>query len=151
MGKSTETFNKKEKEKKRLAAKKEKAEKMQQRKANASKGQDLQDMMAYIDEYGNLSSKPPDPQKKQFFKADDIIIGSNRQGVTNVDEKVRKGIVINFNEDKGYGFIRDIVTNESLFVHAKSLEEPVKGNSKVTFEIGKSEKGRMAISVKRRI
>jgi len=150
MGKSTETFSKKEKEKKRLNAKKEKAEKMMQRKANASKDKNMDDMMAYLDENGNLSSKPPDPSAKRIFKADDITLGTSQRDMGS-DSKIRKGIVINFNEDKGYGFIRDIVTNESLFVHATALEEPVKGNSKVTFEIEKGQKGRVAVAVRRRM
>src|SRR4051812_39479022 len=61
MGKSGETFGKKEKEKKRLKDRQEKQEKMEHRKANAKKGKSLDEMMAYMDENGNLSSTPPDP------------------------------------------------------------------------------------------
>ena len=62
MGKSGETFNKKEKEKKRAKQKKDKAEKMEERKANVKKCKSLDEMMAYIDENGNISSTPPRPQ-----------------------------------------------------------------------------------------
>ena len=67
MAKSKETFNKKEKEKKRLKKKQEKMEKMQERKANAEKGKSLDEMMAYIDENGNLSSTPPDPESGKYL------------------------------------------------------------------------------------
>lgn len=59
-----ETWNKKEREKKKQQNKKEKAERKQERKDNAKPGMGLDDMLAYLDENGNLSSKPPDPEKK---------------------------------------------------------------------------------------
>ena len=59
MARSKETYNKREKEKKRLRARVEKEEKKQQRKQNSNKGKGLDDMLAYIDENGNLSSTPP--------------------------------------------------------------------------------------------
>jgi S-adenosylmethionine hydrolase len=60
MAKSKQTFAKREKEKKRQQQKKEKQQKMEERKANASKGKSLNDMMAYVDEFGNLTSAPPE-------------------------------------------------------------------------------------------
>ena len=59
MAKSQETFSKKEKGKKKIKQRQEKLEKMQDRKANATKGKSLEEMMAYIDENGNISSTPP--------------------------------------------------------------------------------------------
>jgi len=75
MGKSQETFSKKEKEKKKLKKRQDKEEKMDERKANVSKGKSLDDMMAYIDENGNLSATPPDPKKKTVINVEDIQIG----------------------------------------------------------------------------
>ena len=65
MAKSQETFGKKEKEKKRKKLQQEKREKMEDRKANFKKGKTLDEMMAYIDENGNISSSPPDPRKRK--------------------------------------------------------------------------------------
>ena len=48
-----------------LRSRKEKREKAEERKANSDKGKSLEDMMAYIDENGNISSTPPDPGKKK--------------------------------------------------------------------------------------
>ncbi len=64
MAKSQETFSKKEKEKLKLKKRKEKEEKKADRKANSQKGQDLSDMLAYVDENGNLTTTPPDPKKR---------------------------------------------------------------------------------------
>jgi hypothetical protein len=54
-----ETWNKRERERKKRAEKKEKAEKKQERKQQKGQ-QDWTDMLAYVDENGNLSSKPTD-------------------------------------------------------------------------------------------
>src|SRR6478735_7414523 len=106
MSKSKETFNKKDKEKKRLKKKQEKQEKMQERKANAEKGKPFEEMLAYVDENGNLSSTPPDPKRKKVFNHEDMNTGVPLR----VEEEVeREGIVDFFNEAKGYGFIKDAV------------------------------------------
>ncbi len=54
-----QSFAKREKEKKRIQHKKEKQQKKEERKANSNKGKGLDDMLAYIDEHGNLTSVPP--------------------------------------------------------------------------------------------
>jgi len=63
MAKSKESFNKREKQKQRQKKKQEKQVKMQERRANQEKGKQLDDMMAYVDENGNISSTPPEPKK----------------------------------------------------------------------------------------
>lgn len=147
MGRSTETFSKKEKEKKRLKKAQEKAEKAEERKANAVKGKSLEDMMAYTDEYGNITSTPPDPSRKTKVNSEDIQIAIPKQEDV-VQDVVRTGIVGFFNEGKGYGFIKDMQTQESIFVHVNGLTEPIKENNKVTFEIEAGAKGPTAVKVK---
>jgi hypothetical protein len=78
MAKSQETFAKKEKEKKKLKRRKDKQEKMEERKANATKGKTLEEMMAYIDENGNISSTPIDLMKRQIFKQQEMQISKNQ-------------------------------------------------------------------------
>lgn len=65
MGRSQNRFIKQQKEKKKQMKKKEKEERKQQRSENNAKGGDLSDMMAYIDEFGNISTTPPgeEPEK----------------------------------------------------------------------------------------
>ena len=105
-------------------------------------------MLAYIDENGNLSSMPPDPRKKIIIKAENIEIGVPKQGPVNPEDLIRKGTITFFNESKGYGFIKDQVTQESVFVHVNSLTEEVKEHNKVTFEIEMGPKGANAVNVK---
>lgn len=143
-----ETWNKKEREKKKQQEKKEKAERKQERKDNAKSGNSLESMMAYLDENGNLVATPPDPKKKIVINVEDIEIGVAKQAPINPEDLIRKGIVTFFNDAKGYGFIRDIETQESLFVHANSLNEQIKEQNKVTFEVEMGPKGANAVNVK---
>ncbi len=149
MARSTETFSKKEKEKARLKKAKDKKEKAEDRKANAGKGKSLEDMMAYIDEHGNITSTPPDPSRKIKINVDDIRIGTAKQEDIPFDT-VRNGVVSFFNESKGYGFIKDLQTQESIFVHINALTEPLKENNMVTFETEQGPKGLSAIKVKKK-
>jgi len=149
LAKSTETFSKKEKEKARLKKSRDKKEKAEERKANAGKGKTLEDMMAYIDEYGNITSTPPDPSRKIKINVDDIRIGTAKQQDLPHDT-VRNGVVSFFNEAKGYGFIKDLQTQESIFVHINALTEPLKENNMVTYETEQGQKGLSAINVKKK-
>ncbi len=151
MAKSQETFGKKEKQKKKLKDRQDKAEKMEERKANAKKGKTLEEMMAYIDENGNLSSKPPDPRKKKTFNSSDMQIGIPKQEAREQYDAVRTGVVTFFNDDKGYGFIKDSQTQESVFVHVNQLSEPVKEHDKLSFEVEMGPKGLNAINVKKTV
>lgn len=147
MAKPKETFNKKEKEKKRLKQRQEKQEKMEERKAQSKKGKSLEEMMAYIDENGNISDTPPDPRNKKLFKTEDIQIGVPKH--VEVDEPVRNGTVIFFNDAKGFGFISDQQTGERVFVHINNLSSPLKESEKVTFEVEMGARGPSAINVKK--
>lgn len=149
MARSQETFSKKENEKKRQKKKQDKQEKREERKANSIKGKSLDEMMAYIDEDGNLSSTPPDPRKKRIVKSEDMQISTPKQAPVDPADLIRSGVITHFNDSKGYGFIRDTQTQESVFVHINALDGPVKENDKVTFEVEMGQKGPNAVRVKK--
>src|SRR3954453_18347393 len=144
MAKSKETFNKKEKEKKKQQKRQEKREKKEERHANARNGNNLNEMMAYVDENGNLSAAPPDPSKKVVIDVSEIQIGVTRQEQTEED-LIRSGTVTMFNDQKGYGFIEDMETRESVFVHINLLNIRIQQNDKVLFETEKGLKGKVAV------
>jgi cold shock CspA family protein len=147
MGKSQETFSKKEKEKKRLKKRQDKLVKKEERKST-SEGGSLESMMAYVDEFGNISDTPPDPTKKKKIIASNIEIGVPKRD----DEPQvtgRQGKVTYFNDAKGYGFIKDLMTQENVFVHINGLLDPVKENDNVTFELERGMKGMNAVRVKK--
>ena len=149
MGKSQETFRKKEKEKNRLKKRQDKIEKMGERKANAKKGKTLEEMMAYLDEDGNISSKPPDERKKKVMKQEDVQIGTPKQHAAKEEDLLRTGVVTFFNDTKGFGFIKDLQTNESVFIHVNRLSEAIKENDKVTFQTEAGLRGLSALNVKK--
>jgi cold shock CspA family protein len=146
MAKSRETFNKKDKQQKRQKQKQEKEQKKAERKLNAKKGKTLEEMMAYIDENGNISDRPPDPGKKKLINAEEIQIAVPKGNQRN---HTRQGTVQFFDETKGFGFILDDQTRERVFVHTSNLSAPVKAEDKVEFETESGNRGPVAVNVKK--
>jgi cold shock CspA family protein len=106
-------------------------------------------MMAYIDENGNISSMPPDPRKRKIFNQEDMQIGVPKQEAADPADAIRNGVVSFFNDAKGFGFIKDLQTQESVFIHANQLTERIAENDKVSFEVEMGHKGLNAINVKK--
>ena len=149
MGRAQESFGKKENEKKRQKKRTEKEERKEERKASAKSGQSLDEMLAYVDENGNIVSTPPDPSKKRVIKDQDIRISVARQEDREPEDLVRTGVVSFFNDSKGYGFIKDQQSQESIFVHANGLAGgPIKEGDRVNFEVEMGQKGPTAVRVK---
>src|SRR5258708_11931966 len=144
----SETWNKKERKRNKHKKKKEKLEKRQERKSANTGSNDLASMLAYVDENGNLSGKPVDPRKKVVINAEDIRVSVPRQDEIAAEDQLQVGVVTIFKIDKGYGFIRNLDTQESYFFHVNSLVDPVKENTKVNFEVEKSPKGLSAVNVR---
>ncbi len=147
MSKSQQTWNKKEREKIKQKKKKDKEKKKEERKANPGKS-GLDDMIAYVDEHGNITSEPPDPMKKQKIKAEDIEIGIPKKETTDDDDGNRSGTVNFFDESKGFGFINDSGTGERIFFHVSGLIDEIRENDKVSFQTIKGQKGLNAVEVK---
>lgn len=147
MVKSQQSFNKKEKETKRAKKQKDKLQKKEERKKTATDGS-LENMMAYVDEYGRLTDTPPDPAKKLKVSASSIEIGVPKRDKEETPA-VRKGRVDFFNDQKGFGFIKENETGESFFVHVNGLLEEIKENDVVTFELERGPKGMNAVRVKK--
>jgi len=148
MGRMHETSNKKEVQNKKDKKRKEKEKKRLERKENSKSSNNPEDMIAYVDEFGNLTSIPPDLTKRAKINAEDIEISVPRNRESSAENVIRKGIVTFFNDSKGFGFIKDLNTQESIFVHIKGLLEPIKENCKVIFEVEKGVKGLNAFNVK---
>ena len=149
MGRSQETFNKKEREKKRDKKREEKRLKKEARKAD-SDGGGLDSMIAYVDEFGNITDTPPDPKKKTevYVESIDVSGGIIREEVEE-ESPFRKGVVTFFNDEKGFGFIRDKEVREDYFVHINNVEGgELKENNMVQFELERGPKGMVAVNVK---
>jgi|SRR6056297_1128952 len=146
MGRSRETFNKKDVRKKKEKKRKDKlAKKMAKREEDGKSG--LDDMIAYVDEFGNITDTPQDPADKEELNAEDIEVSIPKSDGTAQD-KTRTGTITNFYDSKGYGFIRDADTKESIFVHVNNAQEEISEGNKVSFETEKGPKGLAAVNVK---
>jgi cold shock CspA family protein len=144
MSKSQTTFSKREKEKKRLSKRLEKQKKKEVRKNTTTSG--LDNMMAYVDQNGVISDTPPEIIKKQDIKLSDIEISIPRKEAEEVEE-YKKGVVDFFNSDKGFGFIKELGSNNKYFVHINSTLEDIKEGNLVKFKIEKGPRGMNAIEV----
>jgi cold shock CspA family protein len=147
MAKSKESFNKKDKEQRRFKQKQDKKQKMEDRKAHKKKTGSLEDMMAYVDDNGNLSDTPPDPRQKRIFKQEDIQIGVPKH--EDLPDVLNTGTVTFFNTSKGFGFISDTLTNERLFFHVKDTQELLQEMDKVQFRVERGPRGLSAVQVTR--
>lgn len=146
MGRSQETFKKKEVRNKKEKKRKEKALKRQARNENDNKNS-FDDMIAYVDENGVITSTPPE-EKKEEIKAEDIEIGvPKKETDESLEDSIRTGVVDYYNDSKGYGFIRDSQTKESIFVHVNNVQGELNQGNKVSFETEKGQKGLAAKNV----
>jgi cold shock CspA family protein len=142
------TFDKREKEKKRQQKQQEKQRKKEERKLNPNKG-GLENMMAYVDENGQLTSTPPDPTKQRKpIEASEIELGVPRRVDVPMDAE-RHGRVDFFDTTKGFGFINEDGTGERYFVHKTGLIDEIREGDKVKFELERGPKGMNAVRVQK--
>lgn len=145
MGRPQESFNKKEVRNKKEKKRKEKEKKRLAKKENEKSSMD--EMIAYVDENGMITSTPPDPGKKKIFNPEDIQIGTPKSDSQKDIDPIRKGSVKYFDQAKGFGFITDLETRESVFFHVNNTLEEIKEGNLVTFEVEMGQKGPVAVRV----
>ena len=146
MAKSNETFNKKEKEKKRQKKLHDKKEKAAERKANSGKGKGLEDMMAYVDENGNITSSKPKSTQPKMIELADVPIATPKK-VEDAEDPLKSGVISFYNTSKGFGFIRNAKSGENIFFHVNQLSYPAQENDKVNYLTEKGPKGLIAIKI----
>lgn len=151
MAKSQQTYNKSEREKKRLKKKEEKQKKKVARKAEAKESGKTGIQFAYVDHNGNLTDTPPDPSQKMAVEAESITLGipKKEEGDEEEFDPVRNGKVSFFDTSKGFGFIIDTENQEKYFCHVSGLIDEIAENDKVSFELERGMKGMNAVRVKK--
>lgn len=60
---------------------------------------------------------------------------------------MKNGVVKFFNEAKGFGFIKGD-DGQEIFVHVTGLQEDIRENDNVTFDVQEGKKGLNAVNVK---
>ncbi|MFK8162226.1 MAG: cold-shock protein [Lewinella sp.] len=138
-----DSFNKKEREKKRQKKKRDKAYKREQKSESAKPPEFM-----YVDEDGNLTTEAPDISRKRKLSIEDIEISVPKQEKSTASKFTKQGVVNFFNTEKGYGFIVANENGESYFAHADNLIDTITDGDKVSFEIGKGPKGPIATEVR---
>lgn len=146
MGRSQETSNKKEVRSKQDKKRKDKEKKRIIRKENENS--DPNNMIAYVDEYGMITSTPPDLDRRKQTKLEDIEISIPKRDASQMADPIRKGIMTYFNDAKGFGFIRDLETQQSVFAHINNFLEEIQLDNVVSFEIENGQRGPAAVNVK---
>lgn len=137
------SYNKREVEKKKEQKRQEKLKRKEERKANS--GSSFEEMIAYVDENGMITSTPPDLTSKQKIDIEDIAISTPKK--EDVEDPILRGRVEFFNSSKGYGFIKDTGSTEKYFFHVSSAPESIAEGNVVTFELERGQKGMNAVRI----
>ena len=80
---------------------------------------------------------------KEFFQK---LFGTT-ENETKSQSKTNHGNVKFYNRTKGFGFINRADSEEELFFHKTNLNDRVKENDPVTFDLEEGEKGLAAVNV----
>lgn len=139
------TVDKRENEKKRLAKRAEKQKRKEEKKLNP-KANSFEDMIAYVDENGVITSTPPTENvKKEEINQEEIMISVPKR--EKEEPVILKGKIDFFNTSKGFGFIKELIRGERYFFHVNNLLSKVEEGDIVTFDLERGLKGLNAINV----
>ncbi|MDR0970631.1 MAG: cold shock domain-containing protein [Lentimicrobiaceae bacterium] len=144
MARSTSS-NKRDNEKKKIAKRKEK-EKRKEDKKNSNQEKTFEDMIAYVDENGQIVSERPEITKNNSPKVESILISTPKK--IEEDSDAIKGKVEYFNAPKGYGFIKSSANDEKYFFHISNSPENIAEGNVVSFEIRRGLRGAEVFNIK---
>ncbi|WP_278714979.1 cold shock domain-containing protein [Bacteroides caecimuris] len=139
------TVSKRENEKKRLAKREEKLKKKESKKLSG-KTNSFDDMIAYVDENGMITSTPPaDDIQKDEINPNEIVIATPKK--EEEEPVILRGRVEFFNVAKGFGFIKNLAGVEKYFFHVNNTVSEIAENDIVTFDLEHGLKGMNAVNV----
>ncbi|WP_294481750.1 cold-shock protein [uncultured Bacteroides sp.] len=135
------TVGKRENEKKRIAKREEKL-----KKKEAKTKSSLDDMIAYVDEDGRITSTPPAENiKREEINAEEIIIATPKK--EDEEPVILRGRVEFFNESRGFGFIKNLSGVDKYFFHVNNVVGNITENNIVTFDLERGVKGMNAVNI----
>lgn len=139
MAKNQLTFKKKETAKKKQQKKQEKQERREINKSNNNKGKALEEMFAYVDEFGNISDTPPTQPYK--FKEEDLMRPQD------MEDEFLHGKVSYYNEAGSYGFIRDNLSRETVYFNDRLAGMQLSLNQQVKYKYTRTKQGNQITEV----
>jgi len=140
-----DSYNKKERAKKKLKKRQDKADKKAQKKEEGIKGPEF----LYMDKNGNFSPTPFEDDGSDDIDVNSINVSvPKKEDREEVDNGAHVGRVKFFDTEKGFGFINAIDGPMSYFVHIDGLNITIKEGDKVTFTPSQNAKGLCALDVK---
>ena len=134
--------NKKEIEKQKQKKRKDKQRRKDERKANG--GSSMDDMIAYVDANGNLVDTPPDLTAKEDVNLESIEIATPKKVE---EDPTQHGRVEFFNDEKGFGFIKDRNSTNKYFFDISNAPAGIKIGDNVTYELERGRKDMMAVNI----
>lgn len=133
----------------RAKRKKEKRQEKEQRRENrrtSTESTSFEDMIAYVDEHGNIVDTPPEPRKPEKIELESIQISTPKK--EDIVDEPLKGRVEFYNPDKGFGFIKNLNSVEKYFFHINNAFESITEGHLVTFDTERGDRGISAVNVK---
>ena len=104
------------------------------------------DMIAYVDENGMITSTPPAENiKKEEINLDEIIIATPKK--EDEEPVILRGRVEFFNEARGFGFIKDLAGVDKYFFHVNNVVGNISEGNIVTFDLERGVKGMNAVNI----
>ena len=104
------------------------------------------DMIAYVDENGMITSTPPaENVKKEEINPDEIIIATQKK--EDEEPVILRGRVEFFNEARGFGFIKDLAGVDKYFFHVNNVVGNISEGNIVTFDLERGVKGMNAVNI----
>jgi len=139
------TYSKRDNEKKKQEKRVEKQKKKENRKLN-DKPAGFDDMIAYVDENGMITSTPPAENiKKEEINLDEIIIATPKK--EDEEPVILRGRVEFFNGARGFGFIKDLAGVDKYFFHVNNVVGNISEGNIVTFDLERGVKGMNAVNI----
>lgn len=136
MAKSQLTFQKKERAKRKQIKKQQKQERREFNKTNNNKGKPLEEMFAYVDEFGSISDTPPELRQDNKEKTP-----------TQNHDEFLFGRVSYYNDKGRYGFIRNNLSRETVYFNDNIVGMVLNVDEKVKYKTTRSKQGIQASEV----
>ena len=138
------TTSKRDREKLKEQKRKEKQQRKEERQSSGPSS--FEDMIAYVDENGMITSTPPAENiKKEEINLDEIIIATPKK--EDEEPVILRGRVEFFNEARGFGFIKDLAGVDKYFFHVNNVVGNISEGNIVTFDLERGVKGMNAVNI----